>query len=181
MRLHIVRTKLHGRWNGFSCILVRVRCKDRPNGGQLGEFTVVVVLLLLVLVCCIFFTTFLHVPPKINLFNNLNKLKKKKRHRAHHRYTDTEKDPYNALRGFFYSHIGWLFLKQDHKRIGRVDISDLTSSRAFRSQHQFYVPIALAAAFLTPAVKKTQMHSFSRTHSDTYTHTRINFFRFDDG
>ena len=24
-------------------------------------------------------------------------------HRAHHRYTDTEQDPYNSQRGFFYS------------------------------------------------------------------------------
>lgn len=33
-------------------------------------------------------------------------------HRAHHRYTDTEKDPYNSVRGFWYAHIGWLVLKQ---------------------------------------------------------------------
>jgi stearoyl-CoA desaturase (delta-9 desaturase) len=30
-------------------------------------------------------------------------------HRAHHRYTDTELDPYNAHLGFFWSHIGALF------------------------------------------------------------------------
>lgn len=28
------------------------------------------------------------------------------RHRLHHRYTDTEHDPYNSQRGFYYSHMG---------------------------------------------------------------------------
>lgn len=36
-------------------------------------------------------------------------------HRVHHKYSDTELDPLNASRGFFYSHIGWL-LMYDPKR-----------------------------------------------------------------
>ena len=32
-------------------------------------------------------------------------------HRFHHSETDTPGDPYNASRGFFYSHMGWIFLK----------------------------------------------------------------------
>jgi stearoyl-CoA desaturase (delta-9 desaturase) len=31
-------------------------------------------------------------------------------HRAHHKYTDTEADPHDATRGFFFAHIGWLLL-----------------------------------------------------------------------
>ncbi|GLA21854.1 stearoyl-CoA 9-desaturase, partial [Aspergillus niger] len=46
-------------------------------------------------------------------------------HRAHHRYTDTDKDPYSVRKGLLYSHIGWMVMKQNPKRIGRVDISDL--------------------------------------------------------
>jgi stearoyl-CoA desaturase (Delta-9 desaturase) len=33
-------------------------------------------------------------------------------HRAHHRYVDTELDPYNARKGLIHSHIGWLILKE---------------------------------------------------------------------
>ena len=33
-------------------------------------------------------------------------------HRAHHKYSDTSADPYDASRGLFYSHIGWLLLKK---------------------------------------------------------------------
>jgi stearoyl-CoA desaturase (delta-9 desaturase) len=39
-------------------------------------------------------------------------------HRAHHRYTDTDKDPYNARRGFFYSHLGWMLMKQKQAKLG---------------------------------------------------------------
>jgi stearoyl-CoA desaturase (delta-9 desaturase) len=30
-------------------------------------------------------------------------------HRAHHRGPDTERDPYNARRGFWYSHVLWMY------------------------------------------------------------------------
>ncbi|KOB70664.1 Acyl-CoA delta-14 desaturase, partial [Operophtera brumata] len=33
-------------------------------------------------------------------------------HRLHHRYSDTDGDPHNAKRGFFFSHIGWLMTKK---------------------------------------------------------------------
>ena len=33
-------------------------------------------------------------------------------HRIHHKYTETNADPYNSRNGFFYSHIGWLLLKR---------------------------------------------------------------------
>ncbi|KIW36678.1 acyl-CoA desaturase [Exophiala oligosperma] len=46
-------------------------------------------------------------------------------HRAHHRYTDTDKDPYSVQKGLLYSHFGWMIMKQSPKRIGRTDISDL--------------------------------------------------------
>ena len=41
-------------------------------------------------------------------------------HRAHHRYTDTDKDPYSVRKGLLYSHFGWMIMKQNPKRIGRV-------------------------------------------------------------
>ncbi|XP_018058472.1 PREDICTED: acyl-CoA desaturase-like [Atta colombica] len=33
-------------------------------------------------------------------------------HRVHHKFTDTDADPYNARRGFFFSHIGWLLIRK---------------------------------------------------------------------
>ena len=34
-------------------------------------------------------------------------------HRIHHKFSDTEADPHDINRGFFYAHIGWLLLKKD--------------------------------------------------------------------
>lgn len=34
-------------------------------------------------------------------------------HRVHHKYSETRADPHNALRGFFFSHVGWLLVKKD--------------------------------------------------------------------
>ena len=31
-------------------------------------------------------------------------------HRDHHRYVDTDRDPYNIKKGFWYAHIGWMTL-----------------------------------------------------------------------
>jgi stearoyl-CoA desaturase (delta-9 desaturase) len=73
-------------------------------------------------------------------------------HRAHHRYVDTDKDPYNARRGFFYSHLGWMLIKQNPDDIGRVDIRDLSSSKLIAWQHKYYPYVALLAGLVFPAV-----------------------------
>lgn len=33
-------------------------------------------------------------------------------HRIHHKYSETDADPHNAKRGFFYSHIGWIMIEK---------------------------------------------------------------------
>ena len=62
-------------------------------------------------------------------------------HRAHHRYTDTEKDPYSVRKGLLYSHFGWMLMKQNPKRIGRTDISDLNEDPVVVWQHKYVYAI----------------------------------------
>lgn len=38
-------------------------------------------------------------------------------HRQHHKFSDTDADPHNANRGFFFSHIGWLMSRKHPKVI----------------------------------------------------------------
>ena len=73
-------------------------------------------------------------------------------HRIHHRYIDTDKDPYNAKRGFFYTHVGWMLMKQDYDILGRVDVSDMNCSPVLRSQHVNYFPIALSTGIVLPTL-----------------------------
>eukprot|EP01035_Chromulina_nebulosa_P020510 gene20510-26604_t len=37
-------------------------------------------------------------------------------HRCHHKHSETDADPHNATRGFFFAHVGWLLLKK-HKAV----------------------------------------------------------------
>jgi len=38
-------------------------------------------------------------------------------HRSHHKYSETERDPHNALRGLWYSHVGWLLRRKSRQVI----------------------------------------------------------------
>jgi stearoyl-CoA desaturase (delta-9 desaturase) len=73
-------------------------------------------------------------------------------HRIHHRYIDTDMDPYNAKRGFFFSHMGWMIMKQDYGILGRVDISDFHRNPIVMFQHRFYFPIAMISGILLPTL-----------------------------
>ncbi|PHH58595.1 hypothetical protein CDD80_2087 [Ophiocordyceps camponoti-rufipedis] len=73
-------------------------------------------------------------------------------HRAHHRYTDTEKDPYSVRKGLLYSHMGWMIFKQNPKRTGRTDISDLNEDPVVVWQHTHYLKCVVFMAFIFPTV-----------------------------
>ncbi|EFA78019.1 delta 9 fatty acid desaturase [Heterostelium album PN500] len=73
-------------------------------------------------------------------------------HRAHHRYTDTDKDPYSAHHGFWWSHLGWLFIKQDPKKIGKSHIEDLNEDAWVMWQHKNYVKVAFFMGILLPTL-----------------------------
>ena len=62
-------------------------------------------------------------------------------HRAHHKYTDTDADPHNSRRGFFFAHMGWLLCRKhpEVKVKGRaVDMSDLMADPIVRFQRKYY-------------------------------------------
>lgn len=73
-------------------------------------------------------------------------------HRAHHKYVDTEEDPYSAIKGFFYAHVGWMLVKQEQGKIGRVDISDLMADPVIRWQHRNYLWLVLLMGAVVPTV-----------------------------
>jgi len=71
-------------------------------------------------------------------------------HRAHHRYIDTEHDPYATHHGFWHAHWGWMVFKQDASLQGRVDISDLNKNSVIVFQHVNYLPLALFFGLILP-------------------------------
>lgn len=71
-------------------------------------------------------------------------------HRDHHRYVDTERDPYNIKQGFFYAHIGWILFRNHSINYGNV--KDLQKSELIMHQHRHYVLWALTAGVFLPAI-----------------------------
>ncbi|CAG7716554.1 unnamed protein product, partial [Allacma fusca] len=76
-------------------------------------------------------------------------------HRVHHKFTDTDADPHNSTRGFFYSHIGWL-LTYDHDEflgnLRKVDMSDLESDPIVMLQKKYYGILHLVFVFIVPTL-----------------------------
>jgi len=70
-------------------------------------------------------------------------------HRLHHRFTDTDKDPYNAKRGFWWSHMAWVFYKSPADRDFSI-VNDLKRDRWVAWQHANNVKIALVVGFGIP-------------------------------
>lgn len=76
-------------------------------------------------------------------------------HRVHHKYTETDADPHNAKRGFFFAHMGWLMMRK-HPQVllkGRnVDMSDLQCDPVVMFQHRHFYELALVCSVLIPAI-----------------------------
>ncbi len=72
-------------------------------------------------------------------------------HRAHHRYTDSELDPYNAKFGLLWSHVGWMMLKPKVD-LGKADISDLSKDTLVQWQNRYYLLLAGVFGFVLPSL-----------------------------
>lgn len=73
-------------------------------------------------------------------------------HRAHHRFTDTQFDPYAAQHGFWHSHILWLMFHPHEEDRGKVSIDDVRQDAIADFQHRHYTPIMITCAFIVPTL-----------------------------
>ena len=71
-------------------------------------------------------------------------------HRIHHSKVDTDKDPYSINKGFWYAHIGWLFIKDSTNQNPRA--ADLEKDWLIRFQHKYYIPLAILMGFGFPTL-----------------------------
>jgi stearoyl-CoA desaturase (delta-9 desaturase) len=82
-------------------------------------------------------------------------LKWASQHRQHHQFTDTEKDPYNIQKGFWYAHVGWiLFWKH---RVNYDNVRDLKLSRLVMHQHNFYTAWSVFGGVVAPMLIGTAL------------------------
>jgi len=76
-------------------------------------------------------------------------------HRVHHKGSETTSDPHNAKRGFFFSHVGWVFVRkhEDVIREGKkISMADLREDRIVMFQKKYYLPLVLLANYIFPTV-----------------------------
>lgn len=71
-------------------------------------------------------------------------------HHDHHRFVDTDRDPYSIRKGFFYAHIGWLIFWKHDTNYGNV--ARLQNDALVMNQHRYYFLWAVAAGIVTPAL-----------------------------
>jgi stearoyl-CoA desaturase (Delta-9 desaturase) len=71
-------------------------------------------------------------------------------HRNHHKYCDTDQDPYNIKQGFWYAHIGWLLWRKHN--IDYSNVKDLEQSKLIVSQHKHFVEWAVVSGILLPTL-----------------------------
>ncbi|CAG2173776.1 unnamed protein product, partial [Oppiella nova] len=97
-------------------------------------------------------------------------------HRVHHVYSETDGDPHNAKRGFFFAHVGWLLCHRhpDVTRLGKkLDMSDLIDDPIVKYQHKFYYPLLILTWLTIPI--SVPVYYFHETWLNSFL---VNCFRF---
>ncbi|XP_063978105.1 acyl-CoA Delta-9 desaturase-like [Diachasmimorpha longicaudata] len=90
-------------------------------------------------------------------------------HRVHHKYSETNADPHNATRGFFFAHVGWLLCKKhpDVKDKGKgVDMSDLMRDPVVAFQRRHYLVLMPFMAFVLPTI--IPVHFWNETWTNSF-------------
>ncbi|XP_046602986.1 acyl-CoA Delta-9 desaturase-like isoform X2 [Neodiprion virginianus] len=76
-------------------------------------------------------------------------------HRVHHKYTETDADPHNSNRGFFFAHVGWLMMRKHPEVIRRgrqVDMTDVLSDPIVQFHQRYFWQMKLLFCFVIPIV-----------------------------
>ena len=76
-------------------------------------------------------------------------------HRVHHKYSETDADPHNARRGFFFAHMGWLMLERHPEVLRRrkeTDVTDLQDNPIVSFQCRHYAAMCILFSVLMPTL-----------------------------
>ena len=69
-------------------------------------------------------------------------------HRIHHKFEDTDKDPYSIKKGFWYAHMGWMMT---HAAVSLpIQAPDLEKNRMVKFQNDYYLVCAITVGYALP-------------------------------
>jgi len=69
-------------------------------------------------------------------------------HRIHHKYEDTDRDPYSIKKGFWYAHIGWMMLNDAVSL--PINAPDLEKKKWVKFQNDNYLLCAITVGYVVP-------------------------------
>lgn len=69
-------------------------------------------------------------------------------HRLHHKYSDTDPDPHDSSKGFWWSHMGWMFFHVTKKSEIPQYTKDINSDPVYLFFSNFFVPIQAVLGLL---------------------------------
>jgi len=72
-------------------------------------------------------------------------------HRVHHTHVDTEEDPYNIKKGFFWAHIGWIMVRPTKPETYPMS-ADLRRNKLVMWQHRYYLPLSIFVGIIVPTL-----------------------------
>jgi len=76
-------------------------------------------------------------------------------HRLHHKFSETDADPHNSNRGFFFCHVGWLLTRKHPDIMIRgktLCFDDLSKDPVIKFQRKFYPFFYIFFCFLFPTL-----------------------------
>jgi len=76
-------------------------------------------------------------------------------HRVHHKESDTKADPHNINRGFWFAHIGWLFLPRTKENIAAmksIPMNDLLNDPVITFQLDYYIYLVFIMRYVIPTI-----------------------------
>ncbi|XP_014211747.1 acyl-CoA Delta(11) desaturase-like [Copidosoma floridanum] len=76
-------------------------------------------------------------------------------HRVHHKYSETDADPHNSKRGFFFSHVGWLMLRKHPevlKKGRQIDMTDILNDSVVQFGEKYFVLLKILLCFILPTI-----------------------------
>lgn len=84
-------------------------------------------------------------------FQNTIKVWAGRIHPEHHRFSDTDRDPHNIRKGFWWAHVGWVLSKGSSEHL--PEARALRGNKVVSLQHKpyIYLPLAVLFGFVLPA------------------------------
>ncbi len=71
-------------------------------------------------------------------------------HRVHHKFEDTDRDPYSINKGFWHAHMGWMM---KHESVSLpIHAPDLEKNKWVMNQHNYYAYWSIGVGYVLPAL-----------------------------